>query len=275
MVTRGDVTVWTDGWITPATIAPTLALCGACHHYVFCRELEVLGEVVYPEVCCTVVLTEAGDGGRALVQVLAKELGCSASEAEQLMSECPAEMSRGVSPDAAQALRGAVSAAGGRCDIHWQEEGPSSPKTWRDAPQTVAVREVDALRAFLRDNRDLSAEQERGVRQELYWAANHPYRDRASKWLPVDQRAHWERDNVACLERLLDPAHPADRFVLANLARESSRFDAAVRFIRMSNEVEPHADELLRLASIDVSRLRALSPLQPGQEQSADRRVSS
>jgi hypothetical protein len=254
------LTFWTDGWRHPVPPSGSIFRCGSCGYVSFRDEFSDLGPLVRPMRLGDVELVDVGPNRVRVMATLRAAVGLDLSAVRRLVEEMPVIVATDLYFADAKALANALHDNGAACVLHAKELGTSSPASWFDAPQLATARDIATLNR-LADLSSRSSVLERHLRMELYWAANHPFRERNYPWIPVSRRCPAERENAKRLFSLLREDDTASRLAKANIARESADFATANHLLatEVFGDLAPMAARLSQLTDSEESALLPLS----------------
>lgn len=258
------LTIWTDGWRHPIPPSGAIFRCRLCGHVAFRDEFHDLGRLERPVRLGDVELVDVGSDRVRVMAILRANLDLDLLKVRRLIEDTPIKLATDLHIIDAERLASALRDKGAGCTLHAKESGPSSPASWFDAPQLDEVRDVDTLSEHA-ESSNLGPDRERDLRLELYWAANHPFRDRQRTWIPISRRNAAERENAKRLFSLLRDDDAASRLAKANIARESADFATANQLLTSGvfEDLEAMAARLLQLTNREESALLPLGPDEP------------
>lgn len=129
----------------------------------------------------------------------------------------------------------------------------------RDLPVLQPSELLEALEVGVASGED----QERYLRQLVWWRANHPVRESVKEEVPHEPAGHSQsvQASLTAMLEQLDPENPQDRLARAEALRELRRFPEAIEVLEASFDDENHqrvADIIRRLASEEVWEVRPL-----------------
>lgn len=220
------------------------------------------------------MLTHGGDHRVELMRLVRKWSGGSPVEVRAALDSLPCFVAQEIGEEDLGRLRAELEALGAAYRVEIREEEPSTLREWFQAPpQAEVLDDVETLRQFLASADGVERRDEINLRVHIYHAANHPYRwwggawgegepyGEGLPWVLLGEREAWQRENVKRLEELLDPEDRESRLLLAEMARQSSHFAAALALLEpvLHDESYPFVEDLAELARQGISEVQVLA----------------
>lgn len=239
------MSAWTDGWVYPQLSPPPLLKCSRCHRIASRHAYRILGPVRFPEMFARLDLIRVLGSSVGVMKVLRATLKLSLSEARRMSTELPCTLVDGIWATEAKELARQLEQAGAAVQVTEWQEGDASPAEWIDAGHLDFVDDPEAIQAVLISDGPFSRDLELELRLYLFQLWNHPYRDGALAWVPVNLRSEHQIRNARRAYHLLDTDSLDALLLKAEISRELEDFRDAAALLGLAPDEPASARELL------------------------------
>jgi hypothetical protein len=254
-------TAWTDGWVSPSLEPPPIVRCNHCKLVGWRENYQKLGWLVEPEIHCRLDIVEPGENRLAVMKLVRGVSGKSLAETKRFITELPATLLSDSMPEEAIDLERRLNELGATTSLtHWQV-GESSPARWLAALELKHIDEPAEILHFLDHSPELPVAAETAIRAYLFQLWNHPYRNSATPWIPVQKRGPEQLGNARRLLEILDGESADELFMKAEIAREMEEYATASNILsgKVLPESEGARQEYLEIVATRSSSVRVLA----------------